>query len=357
MLRVPKRGWTPPSTNSLPSSPPSRWAVLARPSGPAAKERWSRRMPRFCACGYRHPTPGSGFLDVEMNPCPRRSGSAARVCAGRQRASARIGRVQRGRRARPHVRVAVAHQLVVRRLPHEGDQLGLVGDVDGLDGDVRLGVAGAVPVKVVAAGTPAAAVVLADRDLGVRRAVLALDGAERAPDRQLPADVGLGLDRVLAEPEGQRVQRAAGAALPGGGGEVVAVVEDAGLLAVDDRRERLALAVLVDLDPVLRADLAAVWLLLPQVVVEHLDVGRDPLLVVLVGEVRAERAAADIGSDGIDALAALAEDAHEAGRQPGEVAAQHLGLVGRVDELDVRAGEDQVDFGHGPNPTWRHVAG
>ena len=36
MLRVPNRGWTPPSTKSLPSSPPMRWAVPARPSGPAA---------------------------------------------------------------------------------------------------------------------------------------------------------------------------------------------------------------------------------------------------------------------------------------------------------------------------------
>src|SRR5690242_493338 len=44
MLRVPKRGWMPPSRNSSPRSSPSRAAVLARPSGPAAYETWSKRM-------------------------------------------------------------------------------------------------------------------------------------------------------------------------------------------------------------------------------------------------------------------------------------------------------------------------
>ena len=44
MLRVPKRGWMPPSRNSSPSSAPIRAAVLLRPSGPAAYETWSRRI-------------------------------------------------------------------------------------------------------------------------------------------------------------------------------------------------------------------------------------------------------------------------------------------------------------------------
>ena len=46
-----------------------------------------------------------------------------------------------------------------------------VGDVDGVGADVGLGVAGAVPVEVVAALAPAPAVVLRDRHLGVRRVV------------------------------------------------------------------------------------------------------------------------------------------------------------------------------------------
>src|SRR4051794_10214701 len=44
MLRVPKRGWMPPSTKSSPSRAPSRWAVPRSPSGPAAYETWSRRI-------------------------------------------------------------------------------------------------------------------------------------------------------------------------------------------------------------------------------------------------------------------------------------------------------------------------
>ena len=44
--------------------------------------------------------------------------------------------------------------------------------------------------------------------------------------------------------------------------------------------------------------------------VELVDERRDPLLVVLVGEVRAERAAAGVGRLLVDAVAALAEDAH-----------------------------------------------
>jgi hypothetical protein len=126
-------------------------------------------------------------------------------------------------------------------------------------------------------------------------------------------------------------------------------VEHAGLLAVDLGGAGLALAVLVGLDPVLLADLAALRLLLPQLVVEHVDEAGDPLLVVLVGEVGAEGAAADVGGVGVDAGAPLAEDAGVARREPGQVAAHHLRLVGRVDELDERAREHQIDFGHPPS--------
>ena len=68
--------------------------------------------------------------------------------------SARVGGVDREPRPRRQVRLAVLDQLVVRRLAHQRDQLGLVGDVQRLAADVRLGVAGAVPVQVVAARRP-----------------------------------------------------------------------------------------------------------------------------------------------------------------------------------------------------------
>src|SRR3954454_7686259 len=45
MFLVPNRGWMPPSRKSSPRSAPMRVAVLTRPSGPAAYERWSRCIP------------------------------------------------------------------------------------------------------------------------------------------------------------------------------------------------------------------------------------------------------------------------------------------------------------------------
>ena len=134
-------------------------------------------MQAFSTIDHARPTSGSGSLDVE-GP------------------HARVRRMDGQQRPRPQVRLAVAHQLVVRPVAHQLGQLGRIGDVERLDRDVRLGVAGAVPVEVVAARAPAAPVVLADRDLGVLRVVLPLHVAEGTPDRQLPADVGLGLERA-----------------------------------------------------------------------------------------------------------------------------------------------------------------
>ena len=190
MLRVPKRGCTPPSMKSWPSSPPMRWAVLARPSGPAAKERWSRRMWSILRLRRVRPRQRGRCLLTSRSVA---SGTSA-VSAGRPGAGPAA---ERERRCASQCR----DQLVVRRRAHQLGQLGLVGDVDRLDGDVGLGVAGAVPVEVVAARAPAAPVVLADRHLGVGRAVLPLDVAEGAPDRQLPAHVGLGLERVASRAE------------------------------------------------------------------------------------------------------------------------------------------------------------
>ncbi|CAM5388908.1 hypothetical protein SANTM175S_02774 [Streptomyces antimycoticus] len=70
----------------------------------------------------------------------------------------------------------------------------------------------------------------------------------------------------------------------------------------------------------------------------------DPLLVLLVGEVRAQRAAAIAGPPRLDALAALAEDAGPPGGQPGQIASEELLVVGRIGEFDPCAGEVQTDF-------------
>ena len=81
-------------------------------------------------------------------------------------------------------------------------------------------------MQVGAAGTPPAAVELADRGDQHLHLVGPVDPLLGAPHRQLPADVRLGLQRVQAGTLGQAVQGAAGAA-----GEARPVEEDAG--AVD----------------------------------------------------------------------------------------------------------------------------
>ena len=133
------------------------------------------------------------------------------------------------------------------------------------------------------------------------------------------------------------MQRAAGA-----GGEAGTVEEDAG--AVDDLG--LAGAVLLLGPVVLVAGGAADGVVLPLVLAELLDGLLDALPVVLLGEVRAERAAAVVGPAGVDALAAAAEDARPAARQPRQVAAVALVRVGGVGELDPDAGEVQRCFSH-----------
>src|SRR5262249_39810778 len=65
----------------------------------------------------------------------------------------------------------------------------------------------------------------------------------------------------------------------------------------------------------------------------------DPLLVVLVGEVRAQRAAPVVGAARLDALAAAAEDAVPARGQPGQIAAEDLLVVRRIGELHPGARE------------------
>jgi hypothetical protein len=113
---------------------------------------------------------------------------------------------------------------------------------------------------------------------------------------------------------------------------------------------RLALALVVGLHPRVLGPGAGV-VELPGLRRQQLREPPHALLVALVGEVCAERAAAVIGPPGIDALAALTEDAHVARRQPGEVALEHLRLVRGIDELDVGAGNDEVGLRHAGQTT------
>ena len=108
--------------------------------------------------------------------------------------------------------LAQLDQAVVPRLAHQLGQLRSVRHVHRVTRAVRRGRRRAPPVQVVAARTPAAAVVLADRHLEHARVVGPVDPVVRPPDRQLPADVRLGLQRLAALLERQDVQRAARAA-------------------------------------------------------------------------------------------------------------------------------------------------
>ncbi|WP_443072506.1 DUF1641 domain-containing protein [Streptomyces sp. NBC_01485] len=212
-------------------------------------------------------------------------------------------------------------QAVVAGLAHQFGQFRAVGDVDRVARAVGRGRRGAPPVQVVAARAPAAAVVLADRHLEHARVVGAVDPVVRAPHRKLPADVRLGLQGLAALLDGQDVQRAARAAR-----EARTVLEDA--RAVE--RAGLAGALVVLRDPAVRRALGVV---LPEVGGEPRHMPGDALLVVLVGEVGAQGAAAVVRAAGLDALAAAAEDAVPARGQPCQIAAEDLLVVRRVREL------------------------
>src|SRR4051794_40704571 len=129
LLRVPKRGWMPPVTNSSPSWAERRSVVPASPPGPAAKTMWSRRM-------------------VDSDPArfaPRHRGVPISTWwkAGRSGGSW-WRRVQGQRGAGPQVGLAGPGEHVVRRLAHQREQLGRVADEDRLGAHVGLGVARAV---------------------------------------------------------------------------------------------------------------------------------------------------------------------------------------------------------------------
>ncbi len=137
-----------------------------------------------------------------------------------------IGWVRGDRRLGCDPAFAMFDQRCVSLRTHELGQLGPVGDVDPFTCAVRFGRRRAPPGEVVATRAPASAVVLADRDdqdFGVIRPLYPL---ECSADRQLPADVGLRLERMPVDRERETVQGAADPAV-----ETGTVQEDAG--AVD----------------------------------------------------------------------------------------------------------------------------
>src|SRR5439155_15655200 len=227
-------------------------------------------------------------------------------------------------------------QPAVGGLADQGGQLGLVLLVQGLAGGVRLRRRRTPPVQLVPALAPAAPVELGDRadqDLG---GVGPGGPVLLAADRQLPAHVRLVLQRMLAVAQRLAVQGTSAAA-----GEVGVVEEHAravlagrgtplGRAAVDGVHLRVVLETLAEVLPRLRR--------------EGLHSGPDPLLVVLVGEERAVRTASVAGPALDDAVAAATEDAVPARQQPGQVRADHVLFVGRVDELDPLPGEVEVHF-------------
>ena len=198
---------------------------------------------------------------------------------------------------------------------------------------MRLGIAAAVPVEVVAALAPAAAVVLTEDDDEAIGAVLMGDVVVAAPHGQLPADLGLGLDEGDAL-TGCKVMEGAAVAP----GEISIVVEDAGI-AHDAGLARVVLL----FDPALLAPGVDA---LPQARIELCDPSTDALLIGLLGEVGAECAATYLGPVGVDALSAVAEDADPARGEPGEVSANELVFFGRIDEFNPLTGEVERHFWH-----------
>ena len=173
---------------------------------------------------------------------------------GRRRGwSARVGRVEGERRAGAHVRLAVADQLVVRRASHQLDELGLVGDVDA----ARARRAPRCCRSSTSRGRGRPGPSRGGRTRRSRpRCTTCRPAARRCGTvrrigscQQTSGLVSSGLRPCAARGRAARSRRRAEV-------EVGAVVEDARLLAVDLDGQRLALAVVVGLDPVRLLDLA-----------------------------------------------------------------------------------------------------
>ena len=229
--------------------------------------------------------------------------------------------------------LAVLHQRVVGRLAHERDQLVAVGAKHRFGGSVGVGVAAAVPVEVMSAGTPTATVVFGDDHDVAFGAVGKFLGVEIPTHRNLPAHLGFRLDEGHSLRLREVMERATVAA-----GEVPGVVEDA--RAVDDSGGALLLTGL-HRDSVTLADGSV----LPHLLRELLRPVQDAFLILSIGEVGPERAAAGLGRIRVDSFAALTEDAVVAGGQPGEIAAEPLVFVAGVVELHPGSRKVEGDLG------------
>ena len=175
-----------------------RSAVPTRPSGPAAYERWFKRMAIIVAsAAVPTDSGGWGSLDVETS--------------GRS-SPARVSRDPRGGwpgSTGPQVRLAVAGEGVVRRLPHQLHELGRTAEID------RLGAtwASVLPEQYQSRSWPPgpqprrsySPIVTSVYDVSVG----GLDAAVGPADRQLPAHIGLGLQRVPALLQREPVEGAA----------------------------------------------------------------------------------------------------------------------------------------------------
>ena len=230
-------------------------------------------------------------------------------------------------------------KLRVRLVAEQGGELGPVAHPHRIGAHVGLRRGRAPPVQVSATRAPAAPVVLPDgRDQhpGPVRAVHPVLGP---PHGQLPAHVGLDLQRVPLGAQGQPVQRA-----PRTAGEVRPIEEHAG---APDRAGALGgLALdLVELDVATEAQA-----LPPQLPVVGGQLGHggvQPRPVVRVGEERAVGATAVVRSTGDGPVARRGpEHARPAREQPREVGAHHVLGIGGVDELDPLAREVGRDLGH-----------
>ena len=185
---------------------------------------------------------------------------------------------------------------LVRCRAHQRDQLGAILQIHRAYAVMRLGVGRAVPVEVGSTGTPTVAAVLADGDLGVGRVVGAGHRTELAADRQLPADVGLGFQEIAALAQGEQVQRAALA-----GWKAWTVEKDAG--AVDHPRlaaRQFTLGKMIRMLLLGPAADAGILLVLPLAGLQLPDRLADSFLVVGVGKMGAEGAAAVIRPVGVN---------------------------------------------------------
>ena len=234
--------------------------MVRRPAGhraarPACPRRSARcrtgRVPRSVTRPRRRPGAASSRRRARGRP-PRSAGAWL----------LRVRRVQGEAAPRGEVGLAVGGQLVVPLLPHQLDQLGAHRDVD------RLG-ARRAPRCCRCSTSPGR-----DRRgpsrAGRTRAMTTtstsvpsppVDPLEGPPDRQLPADVRLGLEEVPPGAQREAVQGA-----PLAAGEAGPVGEDAG--AVDD--PGLARPLLVLLGPVLGV------VVLPRLRGELLDEASSP---------------------------------------------------------------------------------